>query len=289
MPSLENQPHALACPVDECSFTVDIAVKSSDGRTFGAHMKNLEWFTEGFPLGNSVTSTIEEPVVLMENGDVTELLLAFTHNSPAPDLTSRSLDTVIGLADAADKYGVYHALTACRQTMRLLSEESERNALGVLKSKLAHSNLEDIDYIAPMTMKLKIEEALDFFGENHTKEFCRWLRYQQTYLMALEKYRKAISELPIRHKLPDIVDPKRPSWANINRTVVCPQFANFSRSVLAVLEETSSVGFPTPTTFRRTVKFVEALPGVPTPCLCGVDAWSEKVVKILEDPPKWSK
>ncbi|KAK7029577.1 hypothetical protein VNI00_010416 [Paramarasmius palmivorus] len=171
-----DPPNTPSCPVDHCPIPVDIAIKSSDGRTFGAHAKNLEWFTEGFPLVDSVISTVQEPVELTEDGDVLALLLTFTHNLPAPDLTGRSIDAVMGLADAADKYGVHYALVACRKAMRSLSEDSECNALRIVKYKASHNDLEDIDYIAPRTMNFSIVHVLEFFGEDHAKPFWRWVR-----------------------------------------------------------------------------------------------------------------
>uniref|UniRef100_A0A0W0G0K9 BTB domain-containing protein n=1 Tax=Moniliophthora roreri TaxID=221103 RepID=A0A0W0G0K9_MONRR len=168
------------CPVESCSLPVDVILKSSDGQLFGAHTKNLESFTEGFPLSGSVICRSDEQTELTENANVLKLFLAFTHNAPAPDLSSYDIDIIIGLAEAAEKYMNHFASGMCRKALRSLAEQSADNALRVLRFKSINNDIEDIDYVAERTVGLGIIHVLDSFGE-HLRGFSIWLRYQQSY------------------------------------------------------------------------------------------------------------
>ncbi|EEB87179.1 hypothetical protein MPER_15575, partial [Moniliophthora perniciosa FA553] len=98
-----------------CNVPVDIILRSSDGESFGAHTKNLESFTEGFPVSGTVTCSSDEQVELTENANVLKLFLVFTHNAPAPDLSSYDIDVIIGLAGASEKYMNHFASGMCRK------------------------------------------------------------------------------------------------------------------------------------------------------------------------------
>ncbi|KAF9254551.1 hypothetical protein L218DRAFT_886042, partial [Marasmius fiardii PR-910] len=105
--------------IEGCSIPVDVILRSSEGTLFGAHTKNLESFTEGFPItGTIAPGDSPEIVSLTESDETLDLFLAFTHNHPAPDLTGLDMDSLIDLAKTADKYGNYFALSACKQPMR---------------------------------------------------------------------------------------------------------------------------------------------------------------------------
>ncbi|KAK7031005.1 hypothetical protein VNI00_010239 [Paramarasmius palmivorus] len=99
-----------------CTVPVDIILKSSDGARLGAHVKNLENFNKAFPVAESVTHQLDEPVALTESATILRLILKFSHNEDC-SISNLNLATVIALTDAADKYGNYPALNACKAAL----------------------------------------------------------------------------------------------------------------------------------------------------------------------------
>ncbi|KAJ3760443.1 hypothetical protein EV360DRAFT_39799, partial [Lentinula raphanica] len=96
-----------------CDLPTDIVLRSSDGIRFGAHSRNLEIYSDGFPKANSVTHTTEV-VELPEDSDVVSLLLKFMHHQPQPDLELLASKLLIKFANAAEKYGIYCATGVCK-------------------------------------------------------------------------------------------------------------------------------------------------------------------------------
>ncbi|KAK1223189.1 hypothetical protein PQX77_013943 [Marasmius sp. AFHP31] len=186
--STESQDSAKICQaIQGCAVPVDIVLQSSDGHYFGAHSKNLEWFTEGFPISGSTTPS--QIVPLTEKSTTLGYFLKFTHNYPAPDLSSLNVDQLLALAEAADKYCNSFALAACRQPMQQLAAKSCEDALMILRFKLIRQDLEGIEPIAIRTIKLPIIRVLEFFGREHGCESVRWRwqEYTELYNKQLKK------------------------------------------------------------------------------------------------------
>lgn len=104
--------------MEDCKVSVDIMLKSIDGIIFGAHQKNLEFFSEGFPVAGSTVAT--EVVDLQENADVLRIMLRFMHNARVPELKSIQFSTVAPLAEAVEKYMIYSAMEVCRAYMEFV-------------------------------------------------------------------------------------------------------------------------------------------------------------------------
>ena len=102
-------------PVDDCKLTVDILLKSSDGELFGAHQRNLEMFTEGFPIAGS--AVVSDPVSLEETAEVLRLMLRYTHNTRLRSLDGITFSLLASLAEAAEKYMIYSAVEFCKIQM----------------------------------------------------------------------------------------------------------------------------------------------------------------------------
>ncbi|KAL0569820.1 hypothetical protein V5O48_012138 [Marasmius crinis-equi] len=184
--------------IDDCTIPVDVVLQSADGKLMGAHKKNLEFFTEAFPQDGATTQSPDDIVSLTEKSETLRLFLRFTHNYPAPDLSLLSIDDLLDLAEAGNKYGNYFALAACRNPMRALAQASPRNALRVLCFKLICNDLEGIDEIAPCTLFISILGAMETF-KDHPREFMVWVKYQQKYESAITSFRKDLSSDPQGH------------------------------------------------------------------------------------------
>ncbi|KAK7041729.1 hypothetical protein VNI00_009018 [Paramarasmius palmivorus] len=258
-------------PVAGCVIPIDVIIKSSDNHTFGAHAKNLEWFTEGFPLSGSVKTNDQEVVQLTETADVLKLFLAFTHNNSSPDLSGYSMDVILGLAEAADKYGNHFAMTACKKFMWLLANGSAQNALHILKFKAVHGDNEDIDDIAELTMGFAIVDVVKFFGD-HFIEFRTWLLYQQAYDERVKQYDNAVNNhFPSFH---------RTGYASSE----CPNSDPFRKQLIRSTLEFSKARLPAPELFQSAVDVTK--PSVN--CICGLEQWLKPVKEKLENRPKWS-
>ncbi|ESK91145.1 hypothetical protein Moror_9536 [Moniliophthora roreri MCA 2997] len=179
--------------IEGCLLPVDIILKSSDSVLLGAHSRNLELFSEGFPLEGSTTHELDVVVELTEDANTLKLFLAFTHNHRHVDLSRIDIDLVLALGDAAEKYGNHSAFVACSMalrygdnwvgmyltlelTNRTLAEHSGESALKVLRFKAVHSDLELIDEVARRTMDVPILAAMRIFGPHHN-QFRIWVSF----------------------------------------------------------------------------------------------------------------
>ncbi|KAF9254550.1 hypothetical protein L218DRAFT_475228 [Marasmius fiardii PR-910] len=163
--------------IDNCTIPIDVVLASAEGRLFGAHSKNLELCTDGFPLAGSTTkSDSPEIVPLSDKGDTLLLFLKFIHNHPPPNLIDLDTDGLLDLAKVLDKYGSYIPLAMCRQQMKIRSENSVEDALKVLRFKITICDLEGIDAIARRTFQFSAVSMLEtVFDEDHLREFAVWV------------------------------------------------------------------------------------------------------------------
>ncbi|EEB91495.1 hypothetical protein MPER_10135 [Moniliophthora perniciosa FA553] len=143
--------------MDNCQLQVDLVLESGDGVKLGAHIKTLELFSNAFPIAGTVTHNIDDTVKLTENSDILLLLLKYSHYDDHPDITDLGIDNVIAFMGAADKYGNYLAMSACRVAMR----RSPTNAIKVIPYKIAHRDFAEIDDLVRSTMDLSTRTVLD--------------------------------------------------------------------------------------------------------------------------------
>ena len=100
------------------SSDADIIFVSSDRVRYGLHSKNLEVSTGGFPPVHSGGLSAADPVGLEEPSEVLNLLFAFVYPTRLPQIEDMPFETVLPLAEAAEKYQVYPAMYACRMCLR---------------------------------------------------------------------------------------------------------------------------------------------------------------------------
>lgn len=94
-------------------------MSSSDSVLFKVHRRNLETHSGVFASAEDATrpDNGHETVELSETSDILELLFQFMYPQPQPDLRTLDFKTFAGLAEAAEKYMVFSALTLCRMKM----------------------------------------------------------------------------------------------------------------------------------------------------------------------------
>ncbi|KAJ7473304.1 hypothetical protein FB451DRAFT_1248958 [Mycena latifolia] len=94
----------------------DVIFQSCDGTLFGIHRVNLQTNTEGFPPPE--ISTNGEIVSLSEDSVTLELLFQFIYPRRQPVLDNIRFENLSALAEAAEKYQVFSAMSVCRLHMR---------------------------------------------------------------------------------------------------------------------------------------------------------------------------
>ena len=100
-------------------MNIDLILESSDGVRYGAHKKNLERYSDGFPIAEA-TNSHNEVVALSERSSVLQLLLQFMHNTRQPELKNLPFSTVESLAEAVEKYMVFSAIQVCKMQMEFV-------------------------------------------------------------------------------------------------------------------------------------------------------------------------
>ncbi|KIY61923.1 hypothetical protein CYLTODRAFT_476584 [Cylindrobasidium torrendii FP15055 ss-10] len=109
------------CPVVDCSETVDIIFKSSDGKLIGAHCARLCQYSPFFPLApveDGVLVPPKEPLELAEASEVLKILMHYFHpKHPLPETDLIPISRLEALAEAARKYDLHSAIEVCRLAM----------------------------------------------------------------------------------------------------------------------------------------------------------------------------
>ena len=95
-----------------CADDADVTFRSCDGTLFKIHRKNLEIHSEGLSPPPDMSSH-DEIVSLTENGDTLDRLFQFIYPQRQPDLAEIDFKQLAELAEAAEKYQVFAAMTVC--------------------------------------------------------------------------------------------------------------------------------------------------------------------------------
>ncbi|TFK64125.1 hypothetical protein BDN72DRAFT_901824 [Pluteus cervinus] len=101
------------------SSDADVTFQSSDKVRFHVYKKDLATFSGGFPPAELVIDDRKEIVDLSEGGVVLDFLFSFCRAGRYPDIDTLEIGTLLGLANAAEKYEVYSAVMACKILMKV--------------------------------------------------------------------------------------------------------------------------------------------------------------------------
>ncbi|KAJ4501166.1 hypothetical protein C8R41DRAFT_913745 [Lentinula lateritia] len=181
------------CGVSEnCSLTVDVILQSSDGEQLGAHSKNLELFTDAFPVAGSTLPPHDGEVVkLTESAEILRLVLSYTHNTPPPDLGSLDLDTLLLLGEVViKKYGMHLAGECVNKEVNLRIPYSA--PLKILAYKTRVSDFSLIDETAQKTMDDPLEDALSILDPI---VFRVWIQYREKWQKLVLQYQGLLSKV----------------------------------------------------------------------------------------------
>ncbi|KAJ7431916.1 hypothetical protein B0H11DRAFT_1641187, partial [Mycena galericulata] len=96
----------------------DITIQSSDGVLFKLHRKNLQVHSVVFADAESATLPENGGEVVQLSETSENLLFQFMYPQLQPDLKTLEFRLLAGMAEAAEKYMVFSALTLCRMNMK---------------------------------------------------------------------------------------------------------------------------------------------------------------------------
>ncbi|KAJ7719024.1 hypothetical protein DFH07DRAFT_316503 [Mycena maculata] len=155
-----------------CAADANITISSSDGMLFKVHRKNLEVHSDIFADAGNMTSVDpgDDVVTLSETSEVLDLLFQYMHRQLPPDLRDVDFKVASGLAEAAEKYWVYSALTPCREKM---VNSVRDHPLQVLDYAMRHGHAELASEAARQSMGLGVEEAMESLAPD---TFRTWVR-----------------------------------------------------------------------------------------------------------------
>jgi hypothetical protein len=154
---------------------------------FNVHRKNLEVhapkFTSiGFETGNKLGV-----VQLTEDSPTLELLFQFIYHQPPPELKAIPFVTLMSLAEAAEKYELFHAIYLCHTRFTYVQYYfrcfvshhnirsiflDERYVNEILKYAGKHGRLELIDGMTPRLLRKPLPETATYLSD---ELFKRWV------------------------------------------------------------------------------------------------------------------
>ncbi|KAJ6535855.1 hypothetical protein DFH09DRAFT_931676 [Mycena vulgaris] len=161
----------VAFPVS--ATTADITVSSSDGVLFKVHRKNLEVHSAVFASAETTTlpENGAETVQLSGTSDVLDLLFQFMYPQPQPDLRALGFDVFAPLAETAEKYMVFSALTLCHMKSK---KSMPLHPLEVLEYAVKHGHSDLADGAARRSMGRSVSDAMRILAPD---TFKTWVRH----------------------------------------------------------------------------------------------------------------
>jgi len=182
-----------------CALDSDITLQSSDGVLFKVHRKNLEMHAEGFAGADAVVSASKssdnEIIPLSETSTTLELLLQYMYRQPQPNLQQVDFGTLAAVAEAAEKYQVYAAVTICQFLMGIAIPQ---HPLEVLKYATIHDHRNLMDQAAGKTISMSVDDVVKSLLPNGA---LAWFRYREAFQRALHALFNDVNWLSFGHRI----------------------------------------------------------------------------------------
>ncbi|KAG5637526.1 hypothetical protein H0H81_004222 [Sphagnurus paluster] len=133
----------------------DVTFVSSDEVLFYIHRKNLETNAEGFP--SAEFDTGGEIVPLTETAVTLELLFQFIYPRRHPDLEDTTFEILAPLAEAAEKYQVFSAMTICKIRMK---DFLPQHGVEIFNYASRHGYKDILSAAAPSVLDIPLDELV---------------------------------------------------------------------------------------------------------------------------------
>ncbi|TFK70762.1 hypothetical protein BDN72DRAFT_838589 [Pluteus cervinus] len=164
------------CHVPGCRLTVDVVIKTSDAKYFGAHLQNLQNHADGFPPASFGKRKRMNHMDIEEDSEVTSLMLDFMHKQPQPDLRDVPVGRLVDFAEAAEKYLIYSAMGTCRLVM---GTQAWALPLTALAYAIKHEYPEVADRAAPHSIGMDWKDVHKELGPTGA---VLWGQYRESFL-----------------------------------------------------------------------------------------------------------
>ncbi|KIK61159.1 hypothetical protein GYMLUDRAFT_590187 [Collybiopsis luxurians FD-317 M1] len=124
----------------------DVVIRSSDNVNFYLHKRNLEYSTDGFPPTSILptSSSENEVVTLTESSATLEVVFQFVYPQRYPELDYLDLKSLLTVAEAAEKYGVFAAIYGCQFALRKYANSDPKEVLAFAAKYNYYSVIERI-------------------------------------------------------------------------------------------------------------------------------------------------
>ncbi|KAJ7633243.1 hypothetical protein FB45DRAFT_832714, partial [Roridomyces roridus] len=155
----------------------DVTFRSSDNVLFHLHRKNLDICASGFPGEMASTGEVLE---LPEASATLELLFQFLYPQPQPALDTAPLEVLKPLAEAAEKYKVFPAMSNCRGRFWSMAHE---HPLDVAAYAAKHDYAALFDKVAPIIVSMPSYQVMQILPPYL---ILPWARYRDEWQAALE-------------------------------------------------------------------------------------------------------
>jgi len=165
----------------------DVLILSSDNVLFHLHKRYLEYGTGGFPSAD--TPTDGEIVNLPETSETLEVLFQFVYPRQHPILERMDFESVMKVAEAAEKYEVYAAQSVCQ--LKLRSDFLGSHPQEVLSFAAAHRIVPLFEHLAPLVLDTPLSTMAETLA-SCPSFFIKWCIWRQTFIDAIGEAAKQV-------------------------------------------------------------------------------------------------
>ncbi|KAJ8091030.1 hypothetical protein PM082_024637 [Marasmius tenuissimus] len=197
------------------------------------------------------------------------------HNTSLPDLEDDkiAIDTLLSLCEAAEKYGNFIALQACRRAILRRAEKTNgEELLKILRFKICRSHLEGIDAVARRTVDIPVRDVWKFC-KGYPEVYYFWSRYQIEWFEWESEYADSMN-----------VHSYQTTHKGAGHCLDLEKWLDCLHSYKRRPDGTYS----TWDDFETARAFMGKMPDVKTFCGCGgFNQWRVRIKKTFEKQPRW--
>ncbi|KAJ3752834.1 hypothetical protein EV360DRAFT_54523 [Lentinula raphanica] len=157
--------HALV-PVN--SQDAEITVISSDNVLFRLHKMNVQ-VTSGNLIRLNKLET-NDFLTLVEPAEVLEILFEFLYPDFETDLERLEFDALLSVAEAAEKYGVFYAMSHCTFCLR---KQSSSHPAELLRFAVRYRKERMLAELTPALLDMELDEIINILPPTAFGEFVR--------------------------------------------------------------------------------------------------------------------
>ncbi|KAJ3711673.1 hypothetical protein EV361DRAFT_955277 [Lentinula raphanica] len=173
------------------SQDAEITVISSDNVLFRLHKMNVQ-VTSGNLIRLNKLET-NDFLTLVEPAEVLEILFEFLYPDFETDLERLEFDALLSVAEAAEKYGVFYAMSHCTFCLR---KHSSSHPAELLRFAVRYRKERMLAELTPALLDMELDEIINILPPTAFGEFCL---FRDKWMKVLLKSTALIIETSIEH------------------------------------------------------------------------------------------